>query len=55
MVVVVVVVVGTLQCCFVLNTPADSKFIKFIPQSDATWQESATQILLLTTATGISV
>jgi len=27
---------STLQCCFILNTSVDSKFIKFIKQSGAT-------------------
>jgi len=36
---------GKLQCCFILNTSIDSKFIKFIVQSGITWRKLKTWIL----------
>jgi len=46
--------IGILQHCLVVNTSANSILSKFITQSGATWQKSASWISLLTTPTGIT-
>jgi len=48
------IIFGALQCRFILNTPIDSKFIKFIIQSGTMWQKLKTWILLSTNAKGSS-
>jgi len=43
---IISMIFGTLLCCFVLNISVDSKFIKFIVQSGATWRKLTTWISL---------
>jgi len=46
---------GTLQHHFILNIFVDSKFIKFIVQSGATWRKLTIPILLSANAKGSSM
>jgi len=53
-VLVVFMIFGTLQRRLILNTSVNSKFIKYIVQSGATWRYLTTRVLLSTNAKGSS-
>jgi len=46
---------GTLQRRFILHTPIDSKFLKFMTRSGTTWRNLTTRISLSTNAKGREV